>query len=129
MQVFFEIMLIVFIIIQLTFKVLWLRSYSIELMTNSFLTFKPCYNNKQPILLEAQLFTGGPAPRPPGWLRPCGFVNIDLIKSLLDKTIFEYFIDFYKYSSKISYIEYFVNFWKIFVQIWEANFLQNFSNL
>ena len=47
-------MLIVFIIIQLTFEVLWLRSYSIELMTNSFLTFKPIYNNKQPH------FTGWP---------------------------------------------------------------------
>ena len=52
------------IIIQLTFEVLWLRSYSIELMTK--LAFTPSYNDKQPRLLGAQLCTGGgggPAPK------------------------------------------------------------------
>ena len=61
-------MLNVFIIIQLIFEVLRLRSYSIELMTNSFLTITPSYNDKQPH------FTGGPTfywgARPPSWLRP-----------------------------------------------------------
>ena len=54
-------MLIVFIIIQLTFEVLWLRSYSIELMTNLCLAI----TINSHILLGAQLFTGGggkPAP-------------------------------------------------------------------
>ena len=47
-------MLIVFIIIRLTLEVLWLRSYSIELMTKLVSHITPSYNDKQPH------FTGGP---------------------------------------------------------------------
>ena len=62
-------MLIVFIIIQLTYEVLWLRSYSIELMTGNkktrFLRLRIA------ITINSHILLGGRPPRPPSWLRPC----------------------------------------------------------
>ena len=51
-------MLIVFIIIQLTFEVLWLRSYSIELVKQTrFSHLRLTITINSHILLGAQLFT------------------------------------------------------------------------
>ena len=62
-------MLILFIIIQLTFEVQYYGQDRkvLSKWQNSFLTFTPSYNDKQPHFTGgAQLFTGGgPAPSAP----------------------------------------------------------------